>query len=516
MAEAAAGIRNFMLKSAAEHRMCPASFYITSDGTQSGAPKCEKSSMLRAKKGKGGTEEDILQNAAKKIKNVFGKQLTETCHCGPEESIYRNALSSLMLDFNPDLRKLFTNKLYKAQQLCAKLGILQVVHAEDWPDDSDYPPPFARMFNFGQPNEESATMGIGVHPFLLIFYVAIAKGATLHPKISSDWARTVLSRILSMAPRAATPGNLFLVRSYDLNTTMHQRVVVPNKERCNHFVRPIFDLNFANTGVCTYARAMQQFMPEDCLHCGPLFRFAALFKCDVMDLPGRDLHVLYEIMASTYYVVYRASDKAYGTLFVHPSEKRVVVKLEQPDEEFEWGFEDWQENLRETDFIMPPMVWRSGAAVRLRNQSGDCVGCLIEHETYKSNFNPESCSYEALWGREGECIILNVLRTYENLIPVGTQLFLLLNSANGSRLKASLTTADQNKPLLAVRLNVPTSLKPVEGKLYITCIKKSMLARSDTADMTSLSMAVDPWEVVLEPGEGQGVAQWLTNKPLRH
>lgn len=515
IAEAANSIRDFMVRSATQHRICPEGFYITSDGNTTGGPRCEKTSILRMKKPKFATDEDAVLLVAKNIKQIFGKQLTETCHCGPEESIYKNALNTLMLEFNPDLRKLFSNKLYKAQELITKIGLGHVIRTEDWPDDSDYPPPFARIFHFGQQNEESTNFGIGVHPFLLIFYVSMSSGAVLHPKVSSDWAKTILSKILSMAPQAATPGNLSLVRSYDVNTTVHQRVVVPKKERCHHFIRPTEDFNFINTGVCTYVKAMRQFMPEDCLHCGALFRFGELFKCDVMQLPGNDLHVLYEIMANTYYAIYRASDSAYGTLFVNSAEKKVYACLKHPEEEVmevEWTMDNWQENLREMDCIIPPMVWRSGAAVCVRSRDEKKVACLVYDEEYSSNFNPETCTYDYVTADDSSSTSWNFIHVYQNLIPVGTQLYLIMDSGTGAKIRDRLSTQDRNKPLLAVRLNVPHITKPINGKLYVSCTKRSILAKSDTSDLGSVTFPVDPWELLMEPGEGQTFAQWITHR----
>lgn len=508
--EAGVAIRDFMIKCATEHRMCPESFYITSDGTITGDPRCEKSSMLRVKKNK---LDEVTSLVAKKIKQLFGRQLTETCHCGPEESIYKNALNSLMVEFTPDFRKLFSNKLYKAQSLVNKLGLQQMIRAEDWPDDSDYSPPIAKIFSVGGPAEETPNQCLGVHPFLLIFYVSIAGGATLHPKVSSDWAKSILSKILSMAPKSATPGNLCLVRSFDLNTTVHQRVVISStKPRCHHFARPTDDFNFVNTGVCTYARAMRQFMPEDCMHCGPLFRFAELFKCDVMELPGRDLYVMYELMANTYYSIYRASDGAYGTLFVEAQRKRVSVKQISPVEEqqeWEWGYDEWHENLRDEDFIITPMLWRSGVAVRLEHG----VGCLTECQEYASQFNPEDCSYSCVYSEEGDLASLHFSLAFEALIQVGTQLYLKLDSPSAAQVMDKVRAQDRDKPLLAVRLNVPTTQFPEKNKLYVTCLRRAVLARSDMADVGSLTIAVDPWELLAEPGAGQAFVPWLTNRP---
>lgn len=132
-------------------------------------------------------------------------------------------------------------------------------------------------------------MCVGVHAFALLLCVSMAGAATLHPKISSNVARTILREILRHAPPCATPGNNALVRSFNLHTTLAERVIVPKQARPQHFPRPVDDWNFANTGQFTFCRAIGRFLPEDAMHCGGLFHMAELYGCDVLELPGREI-----------------------------------------------------------------------------------------------------------------------------------------------------------------------------------------------------------------------------------
>jgi hypothetical protein len=132
---------------------------------------------------------------------------------------------------------------------------------------------------------------VGVHAFSLLLCVSMAGAPTLHPKISSNVARAILREILRHTPPCATPGNNALVRSFNLHTTLAERVIVPKQARPQHFPRPVDDWNFANTGQFTFCRALGRFLPEDAMHCGGLFHMTELYCCDLLELPGREIQV---------------------------------------------------------------------------------------------------------------------------------------------------------------------------------------------------------------------------------
>ena len=134
-------------------------------------------------------------------------------------------------------------------------------------------------------------MCVGVHAFGLLACISMAGGATLHPKISSNLARNLLREIMCHSPPCATPGNNILVRSFNLHTTLAERVIVPRQGRPNHFPRPTDDWNFASTGRFTFTRTIGRFLPEDAMHCGGLFRYADLYCCDILELPAKEIQV---------------------------------------------------------------------------------------------------------------------------------------------------------------------------------------------------------------------------------
>ena len=250
----------------------------------------------------------------KRIKDLWGRVLFETCHMGPEQCVYSNAIMDLMVHWMPDCRQLLSERVFDSKRHLRKLGLEQSLPGVlDWPVECERPPPFARTFAITAPGgqvrrvgvavllgvglirrsarQEAGAVCVGVHAFSLLLCVAMAGAPTLHPKISSNFARTILREILRHAPSCATPGNNALVRSFNLHTTLAERVIVPKQARPQHFPRPVDDWNFANTGQFTFCRALGRFLPEDAMHCGGLFHMAELYGCDVLELPGREIQV---------------------------------------------------------------------------------------------------------------------------------------------------------------------------------------------------------------------------------
>jgi hypothetical protein len=250
----------------------------------------------------------------RRIKDLWGRVLFETCHMGPEQCVYSNAIVDLMLHWLPDCRQLLSERIFDSKRHLRKLGLeMQLPGITDWPAECERPPPFARGFVVPPaPGSQVSRVGVavlvggravtrrarrqdmgavclGVHAFGLLLCVSLAGAPTLHPKISSNVARTLLREILRHAPASATPGNNALVRSFNLHTTNTERVIVPKQARPGHFPRPVDDWNFANSGQFTFCRTLGRFLPEDAMHCGALFHFAELYGCDVLELPGREI-----------------------------------------------------------------------------------------------------------------------------------------------------------------------------------------------------------------------------------
>ena len=237
----------------------------------------------------------------------------------------------LLVHWMPDCRQLLSERVFDSKRHLRKLGLeASLPGVPDWPVECERPPPFARTFAITPTGsqvrarvglavllvgvglirrarvglavllvgvglirraQEPIAMCVGVHAFSLLLCVSLAGAPTLHPKISSNVARALLREILRHAPSCATPGNSALVRSFNLHTTLAERVIVPKQARPLHYPRPVDDWNFANTGQFTFCRALGRFLPEDAMHCGGLFHMAELYGCDLLELPGKEIQV---------------------------------------------------------------------------------------------------------------------------------------------------------------------------------------------------------------------------------
>ena len=105
------------------------------------------------------------------------------------------------------------------------------------------------------------------------------------------------------------------------------------------------------------------------------------------------------------------------------------------------------------------------------------------------------------------------VETLRDLIPVGTEAFLRLGSSAVQDLGLNLARGDKEKDLLCERINVPTVESPEPGKVYVSCLQKPILARSDVNDVSSATYAVDPWDLVLEKPETQEAVSSLVSGP---
>jgi hypothetical protein len=148
--------------------------------------------------------------------------------------------------------------------------------------------------------------------------------------------------------------------------------------------------------------------------------------------------------------------------------------------------------------------------VRVPTADGDVVGCLVP--TNGNNFDADELSYRAAYERD-EGRTLGFVEALASLIPVGTEAYLRLTSTAVQALNLSLARGDRSKDLLCVRINVPTVEDPEPGKVYVSCVQKPILARSDVNDMSSATYAVDPWDLALDKPDGQEAVAALVSGP---
>ena len=185
-------IRNWLNRCIRANRFCPEnpgvinpfnniSIYVTSDGDEIGQPTSDKDTLLRIKRNKGQVslalfyplssmpeqlvepQDEVHHAVGKRVKDIWGRVLFETCHMGPEQSVYANAIHDLLMHWLPDCRQLFSPHIFQSQRHLRKLGIHDSLPGiEDWPIDADRAPQFARIFHIHSPSSPVAPFALAV------------------------------------------------------------------------------------------------------------------------------------------------------------------------------------------------------------------------------------------------------------------------------------------------------------------------------------------------------------------
>lgn len=464
--------------------------YITSDGDAFGNPLNDKICMLRVKTSRV-QHNNVAHAIGVRVKDLYGSELNETCHMGPETSIYGNAMMSLLQDWSPDFRQLYGNTLYSSFK---HFHLLQLQHLFpdiiDWVEDEV--PAFAKVFPIKDHTQEVISYALGLNMWGLLLMVSMG-ATTLHPHVVSDISRTLIKDILEKTPVSATPGNTCLVRSFQIHTTSPQRIIVSNNNRPKHFPRPLGDLSFATTGVFTYAKNVDKYMPEDVMHCGFLFSLAKTLCCNIMELPGRVVTTDYEIIANTPYAVWNCLGKRTGSLKVDPSIRQVKLFVTDNDQIYQWNYDEWAQKLRELDFILLPMIFRSGACVKLEDNT---LGLIVPWEQDSCNYSMDAGQYQYITDVSKVTTAVDTLKTLDMLMAVGTELFLDLATDSGSLLSDKVPRTQTNLQYVVVRLNTPSVLHPAVDKVYVTYLQKPTKANANAGTFSSMTIAVDVWELL--------------------
>ena len=155
----------------------------------------------------------------------------------------------------------------------------------------------------------------------------------------------------------------------------------------------------------------------------------------------------------------------------------------------------WEEDIRDRNMVLTPLITRAGAAVSLQFQGEQRIGCLIPLEGKQTLLHADTCSYQALVTKEldvAEILFLDVLNTA--LIPLGEILYLDMSVLEDERFRSQ----GAGGKVLFTRLNVPHVRAPQVGKLYVTCLHQPRTSRGkSTRSATSMTLAVNPWDVQL-------------------
>lgn len=246
-------------------------------------------------------------------------------------------------------------------------------------------------------------------------------------------------------------------------------------------------------GTFTYAKNVDKYMPEDVIHCGFLFSLAKTLHCNILDIPGRVVPSDYEIISMTHYSVWNCIDKHYGTLFVDHQVRLVTVMVHTTDTILQWTYDEWANKLREKDFIILPMIFRSGACVK---QADGVLGLVVPWPSTQRNYSEDGGKYRYITNMDGSVQEMQSLALLQHLIPVGTELYLDVQSVSGCLLRSKIPRNQEHLRYIVVRLNTPSVIHPMVDKVYVTYLQRPSKANASVSTFTSATITVDVWELV--------------------
>jgi tRNA-binding EMAP/Myf-like protein len=98
------------------------------------------------------------------------------------------------------------------------------------------------------------------------------------------------------------------------------------------------------------------------------------------------------------------------------------------------------------------------------------------------------------------------MQMLQTLLPIGQRLYLKLESHSAAvvlrRLTVDVHVNDLGDHALQVHLSAPNVLHPEKGKVFVVCLVCRMNgAVRSMRGSTSEVLLVDPWELLMQPGE---------------
>lgn len=455
------------------------------------------------------------QVLAELIFQVFGGELVRFCHFGTELSILERLLEKLQ-GMKVDLRPIMGGSpIYDTKKHLEKIG-LQGELPGLCSRQQQKPDAFLKNAVWKTCGGSIGSEGGCVNMWALLTAASLIGCNHIHCKASSRFAQSVLALVLKSAPASATPGDVVPVRSFHEVSKEAESVVVSCCNRPENFLRPIEDGNFAVNGDFSCCKVVNGEMPEDFLGCGYVRELAKFLKCKYHEVPPQHVHGHYQLMPERNHAIYSKEKDAWGSLFIDCNGAHVCISNGEADT---WEFDEWEDRLRREKFLVMPTVWRSGALVRLEEFGDGAVGCLVPDGTAKSldengdvveegafvsNFDHLQLCYWARHGSEADDLkALTVLDTFDRLVVPGSFLWIKAGTPAWLGLKdrfpeCSLGEELESERVVRVRLNVPLVPRPELGKVHVTVLLKGPRA-SNSHDFNFDHLAVDPWELTLQP-----------------
>ena len=528
-------IREWLLWCYANHCFCPAdrersldyvynvAAYVSSPGSASGGLPDVDSGVFRVAPDR--LSKPVHWLVASRVAKVYGKDLFHFCHMGKEESVYAHALYSCMTHFRADFRLLFDNcPLYDTGFHLRKLGLEDhfpgLCAGAQGGEPSPECDPYVRAFSWKGSGGAPVSEGLGINIWGALVMASLIESSDLHPKGSSDFARNVLSQVLLHAPVCATPGNIIPIRGFNVHSGKPLYMMVPTSSmRPEHFLRPVTDENFGQTGELTYCRERLGLLPEDMMHCGNLLGMASFLKCGYLEVPASVIRCSYHLVPRRRYPVWRPSSEGasemFGDIYVENSNVhlRCFRKFNEdatPADQatIRLGPMEWEVKLREQSLIILPMICRPCAAAWM-GDDGTTIGLIspavapVAGDSLCVNFDHIHWRYTVICSGSTDVRASTPLDTLKSLIPIGTSLWVVPGSETWvsleHKMSPNIPARDKSRYAIRVRLNVPPSANADKLKLYVSYLE---CHRSGVGSKIPRTISVNPWELVPEGSQG--------------
>jgi hypothetical protein len=488
--------------------------YISSPADQDGRVTCDSNmrTILRFFNSDGG-KQCVEHAVAELIYSAFGGELKQYCHVSNEPCIIKNLVKSVA-GMEVDLRILMdSSPIYCTRKHILKLGLQSVLGglANSMVTEPDK---FMKVFQWKTQGNTVASQGMGINMWSLLTLASLAGSDDIHCKTRDKAAQNILSLILKMAPAGATPCNTVCVRSFHKSTTEPQCVFVTGERRCHHFLRPIYDLNFALTGNFSLCAHVNDKMPEDYLHCSALLALSNFLSCEIWEIPPEQVTCRYSLMPDIHYCVYSHSNNVTGDLILLDD----AVFFETETGQYEsLDVNHWERELRQLGFIVLPCLFRSGALVRYKDDDGvELLGCPVPDGCFEAmgrpsgnsdyvnvtNYDHENKCYHLRISPE-EIVRIHAIPLFQNLVVPGTFLWIKGGSETFEKLKGNFPDSlngvqNIDQCMIRVRLNVPNIVNPQPGVIYVTYLVKNRDAFAPKLSKSYDHGVAMPWELSLE------------------
>ena len=478
--------------------------YISSNGSVDGS--VESNGLFRVSRkqnawNEAGQNHTVQTALAEEIWIVHGNQLHLSCSLSKESLI--PAINDMLSAFSVDFGKLIGVDIQATARHFEFFGISQHMQLNPFITPDSVQCQFAIQAAWMRDAKESASVGIGVHVIQLLLLGAFMGDSfdILHPHLISEFTRNLTREILIRSPAAMTPTDKVEVVSFHCFNNELEPINLASKiPRPHHFMRVQME-QFARTGDLSEIKNAGRFAAEDILHNGALFRWAEILGLgtDVKRVPAT-APVCYYIQQNKNYCIYNQVTGCIGVIYMDGENIHFEAET-SPGSSVRTGkqFEPlaWHCDLMEEGFIILPMIRRPGACVALNDEK---IGVLIppgSDEASCDNLDLEDFTYRAKT-REGEVHKVKVLDVMDTLLPIGTKLYLKMESPSAGPLLLRLTFAlsldMQRQHALRVFLNSPNVLHPIDGKVYVAILcKQGKKSKCET-------FPVDPFELLLSLG----------------